>query len=67
MGDEISDRDLQIVENDILDIMDSIQELDIRKDDVVEPLEDINKLFSMGIDFEEEWRYFMRKGDLVTA
>ena len=51
----------------LLDIMDSIQELDLRKDEVMEPLENINKLFSMGIDFEEEWRYFINKGDFVTV
>ena len=66
-GHETSDKILQLIEKDILDIMDSIQELDLRKDEVMEPLENINKLFSMGIDFEEEWRYFINKGDFVTV
>lgn len=65
-GYEISDETLKLIERDIIEIVDSIQELDLRKDDVIEPLENLNKLFSMGIDFEDEWRNFIRKGDLVT-
>ncbi len=61
-GYEASTEELRIIESDILDMMDTIEELDLMEDDVLEPLENINNLFSMGIDFEEEWRYFIKKG-----
>lgn len=61
-GYKTSDDELQLIERDITEIIDSIQLLDMRDNDVMEPLENINKLFSMGIDFEDEWRYFSKKG-----
>lgn len=61
-GHQISDQELQILERDITDMIESIQILDIRNNDALESLDGVNKLFSMGIDFGDEWRYFLKKG-----
>lgn len=61
-GYEVSDEELQKIESEITELMDSMQLLDITKDDATESLDIINEMFSMGIDFEDEWRYFSRKG-----
>ncbi len=66
-GYEASDEELQLIERDISEMMDSIQKLDLKRDDVFEPLDNINKIFSMGIDFEDEWRYFTREGVTITV
>ena len=60
-GYEASNEELQRIETEIAEIMESIQLLDIKKDDAVDSLDNINKLFCMGIDFEEEWRYFSQR------
>lgn len=57
-----SDDALQNIEKDVTEIIDSLQYLDMKKDDALEALDNINQLFAMGIDFEDEWRYFSRKG-----
>lgn len=66
-GYEASDEELQNIEQDISVLMDSIQRLDLKNEDAFEPLDNINKIFSMGIDFEDEWRYFTRKGVTITV
>lgn len=66
-GYKASDEELQIIERDISEIIDSIQRLDLKKEYALEPLDNINKIFSMGIDFEDEWRYFTREGVTITV
>lgn len=66
-GYEATNAELGLIEAEISDIVYSIQMLDLQSDDSLEPLENINKLFSMGIDFEKEWRYFTREGLMVTV
>jgi len=39
----------------------------LKKEYALEPLDNINKIFSMGIDFEDEWRYFTREGVTITV
>ena len=66
-GYEASTIDLSLIEEDITDIIYSMQLLDLHSDDSLAPLENINKLFSMGIDFEREWRYFTKEGLTVMV
>lgn len=63
---ETSNETLKLIESDIADITDSIQMLNLMQDDPLDSLDNINKIFSMGIDFEDEWRYFTRKGEKAT-
>lgn len=66
-GYEASDEELQLIERDISEMVASIQKFDLKHDDAFEPLDNINKIFSMGIDFEDEWRYFTREGVTITV
>ena len=66
-GYQASSHDLKLITANITEIMESMKLLDMQKDDVLESLENVNHLFSMGIDFEEEWYYFSGQEVAIEA
>ncbi len=66
-GYQASSHDLKLITANITEIMESMKLLDMQKDDALESLENVNHLFSMGIDFEEEWYYFSGQEIAIEA
>lgn len=66
-GYQVSRNDMELIKKDISEIMESMQFLNMKNDDALESLENVNHLFSMGIDFRKEWRYFLGQEMVVEV
>lgn len=54
------DDQIQLVEFQIEDLSSSISKLDVYKTEALPYLDKISEMFDMGIDFNEEWRYYLQ-------
>ncbi len=49
---------LEKIQNQVAQIQTNIKEMNLYTEDVVPQLNQINQIYNMGIDFDQEWKTF---------